>query len=672
MTVHLESDLDFSEVEFTSVPIFCGTFNGNGHKISGLQLNVDGSNQGLFRYLTAEAFVRDLRLEGELSPKGSGGVVGALAGRNEASVVNCAFFGTVEGIDVVGGLVGINGVTGIIENCTVGGTVSGSHFVGGIAGENHGVIRSCVNEARINATAVENRVALSEITVESLTASESGATATDIGGIAGNSSGVIRSCENKGTVGYRNMGYNIGGVAGTQSGYLVDCVNNGDVYGRKEVGGIVGHMEPFSELEYSRDALQILEGQLNTLSSMTSQVSSKAVANANSITSEVDQLRGHTETAMDAVNVLKPGSGADPDSIVAAQSALSSSINGITGSMNHISSAAGETASGLSRDMQAISGQINAMSNTLKQAGSNMGGSFTDISDDDTPKDTGGKVASSVNLGAVFGDMNIGGIAGAMAMENDLDAQEDWSVAGDESMNLSGEIRAVVSNCENKGVVSGSKTHIGGVVGWQYMGLVKECMNVGAVEASAADYVGGISGRSNGYIRVCDSKCTLYGDAYVGGIAGAAGIVTECRSMVEIYDARECVGAILGVSESSDTEEELPIRENYYLVTELDMGAIDGISYAGQAEPKVMEDFVALEDISTSFQTVTLRFVFETGQPVELTVPLGSSVAEKDIPQIPEKAGYVSQWDGLADVDLTQVIARSESEGAVAIYHGVP
>lgn len=41
--------------------------------------------------------------------------------------------------------------------------------------------------------------------------------ASDIGGIAGRSSGLILSCANTGSIGYAHVGYNVGGVVGRQS-----------------------------------------------------------------------------------------------------------------------------------------------------------------------------------------------------------------------------------------------------------------------------------------------------------------------------------------------------------------------------------------------------------------------------------------------------------------------
>ena len=111
-------------------------------------------------------------------------------------------------------------------------------------GNNLGVIRSCNNRSAVNTTAEENQVKLSDISFDTITGSESVSTVTDIGGIAGTSSGVIRQSKNRGNVGYQHMGYNVGGIAGTQTGYLYKCENFAQVYGRKEVGGIVGQMEP--------------------------------------------------------------------------------------------------------------------------------------------------------------------------------------------------------------------------------------------------------------------------------------------------------------------------------------------------------------------------------------------------------------------------------------------
>ena len=642
LQVSLEADLDLSGTDFESIPTFSGTFDGKNHMITGMEITGEGSTLGLFRYLTSSAVVKNLRVQGDMHPEGSREEIGGIAGKNEGTIFNCTFSGTISGSNEIGGIAGINAVTGIIEDCQVTGEIYGDHFVGGIAGQNDGVIRLCANRSVINGTAQQNEVKISDITIDTLKSSESADTVTDVGGIAGLSGGVIRECINYGNVGYKHMGYNIGGIAGTQSGYIVDCFNYADIEGRKEVGGIVGQMEPVSYIEYSEDTLQILQGQLDTMSALTNQASANAQNSASSISGQIGTLMGQVQDAKNAVEMLVDevdlsdvelpevslddielpevnledielpevdlenpelpevdlpevdlenpelpeidlpeidlenpelpevnlpevdiqtsdmsqitSQLPDADSIKAAQNALSSSMSAMQGTLSSIGSSVQGMTSTLSRDMQAISDQISVMSNTISNASDNLGGSVTDVSDQDTANDITGKVQTCVNYGNVLADRNVGGITGAMAMENDLDILEDWETIGEDSLNFQSEVRAVILACHNEGTVTARKQNAGGIVGWQPIGLVKNSLNTGSVEAEGADYVGGVSGISSGFIRKSYAKCEITGSSYVGGIEGSSTIVSNCCSMVLINEASEKAGAILGVA-NDDTSE---------------------------------------------------------------------------------------------------------------------
>ena len=95
----------------------------------------------------------------------------------------------------------------------------------------------------------------------------------DAGGISGFSDGIIASSNNTGQIGYEHVGYNIGGIAGRQSGIVTASVNTGKVYGRKDVGGIVGQMEPYIEVveaEKIRSSVDELHDLINkTFDDMT-------------------------------------------------------------------------------------------------------------------------------------------------------------------------------------------------------------------------------------------------------------------------------------------------------------------------------------------------------------------------------------------------------------------
>ena len=660
LSVTLNGNIDLTGHPFVGVPIFSGTFDGNGHRITGVAITVDGSVQGLFRYLTATATVRDLTVSGTVQPGGSKNEVGAIAGRNEGKIRNCIFTGTLSGSDYVGGIVGTNAVTGLIENCRTEGDIHGNHFVGGIAGKNAGVIRSCENTALVNTTPQQNSVEISDITLDTLTNTEDVNTVTDIGGIAGISSGVIRRSENRADVGYQHMGYNIGGIAGTQTGYIAECENYGNVRGRKEVGGIVGQMEPVSLIEYSEDALQILQGQLGTMSGLVNQASGNAQSNAGQITAQLDKLQDQARTAQDAVDAMFPDADdpylPDADAILAAQNTLSTTLDAMPGTLRGIVSATQNTLYSLNRDLNAISGQISTMSQTLSSASENIGGTITDISDLDTPELLTAKVEYCENLGNVLADLNVGGIAGALAIENDLDMVEDWLKDGETSLNFRAEVRAVILNCQNSGTVAGSKQNVGGITGWQSLGLVKDSCNTGKIDAQNANYVGGISGLSTGYIRSDYTKCEIHGKTYVGGIAGSGTVVTNTLSQVKLVDAKEKQGAILGYAEAPNNDAEDPISGNIYLRVGSDCGGIDSISYAGLAEAMDFNEFMELDNLPELFKRVTVRFVFGDGTVKKFTLPSGGRLSAGRIPEIPEKAGFMASWEGIEDADLSGVL----------------
>ena len=669
LSVILLTDIDLTGVDFSGIPIFCGNFDGNGHTVSGLSITRDGSNMGLFRYVDASGVIQNLTVSGAVTPDGSRSAVGGIAGHNAGKIQNCFFDGTVSGSDDVGGIAGINAITGIIDGCHSKGVITGDHRVGGVVGNNLGVVRSCNNRSGVNTTAEENQIKLSDISLETITGSESVSAVTDIGGIAGTSSGVIRQSKNRGNVGYQHMGYNVGGIAGTQTGYLYKCENFAQVYGRKEVGGIVGQMEPTTFIEYTEDTMQLLQSQLGTVSNLTGQAFSTIQDGNSDMGVQVDDLYNSLVDAKDALDTLLPN-GDDPyppdrDTIDAAINNANSSLAAAGSSLYAIMDSVNDTADSLSRIMRSIAGQISAMSATVGNASQNLGGTIEDISDRDTAEILSGKVEKCTNSGAVLGDLNAGGVVGAIAYENRLDPENDLQIGGDNSMNFDTQLRAVILGCENSGSVTAKRQNVGGIVGWMALGLTKDCLSTGSIDAEDANYVGGVAGRSDGYIRRCSAKSAITGNAYVGGIAGEGLTVTDCRSMVQLTGS-EKAGAILGFkgehsgflkSESDDTDEteEDTVTGNYYLTVGSDIGAIDGVSYADSAQPLEHDDFVELEGLDPIFKVISVRFVYDDGMMHTVTLAPGEALSPDSIPKLPEKAGYVGRWDGLADADLSDI-----------------
>ena len=815
-TVTLTADIDLTGSDFAGIPTFGGTLEGNGHTISGLTLSVEGSVQGLFRYLQQDALVENLQVTGTVQPGGTRADVGGLAGQNAGTIENCTFDGTVSGTTRIGGMAGSNTVTGTITGCTVSGSVYGDHFVGGMAGQNDGVISQCTNRAAVNTTVSQNEVKLDDLTLTDLLTTERAADITDIGGIAGNSAGVVRACTNRGAVGYDHIGYNVGGIAGSQTGYIEGCVNYGTVHARKEGGGIVGQMEPSSVLQYSQDTLQQLQGELSTLQGLMNQATRDASASSSELTARFEDLKNRVDSARSAVDTLlqkvengidigtrnltvtaladlagqgstggsAEGSGSsstqvtvtpapeespapettaapeetpgdttppveetpapepqpapegspspestapaealpdgeetdragtahgrpphrapelsveqsaegqgsadvwgdgalsldgqanltvpsvelnDQDGVTAARNSLSGSITAIADGVDALNADAGDHTQALIRDIQAITDQMNAIANTLLGAAENAGKGtvFEDVSDDDTDGDTEGKVFNCLNAGTVYADLNAGGIAGAMARENDLDPEDDTKVSGSSSMNMTYKTRIVVRSCTNQGTVEVKKQCGGGIVGSMELGSVWQSCSTADLTAADADYLGGIAGQSKSAIRQCAAKGRLSGDTWVGGIAGSGYTITDCRALVEV-SGKEQTGAIAGGLLAEDSlgnavnrlQDAASTVQGNFFVSET-LGGIDGVSYAGQAEPMAFADFAAQaeeENLPDGFSKITLTFVADGQTVAAVPVAYGGSFDPADAPAVPEKEGYIASWPDFARENIT-------------------
>lgn len=303
-TVILENDVDLHGVDFTPIPIFSGTFQGNGHTISGLTLTGSGNVRGLFRYIQSGATVQNLTVTGTIHPSERQDSLGLLAGSNAGRLLNCAASGTVMGDNRVGGLLGVNEAGGELVGCSFSGSVTGKHFAGGVAGENYGTLTRCSNSGSVNTKDLEDDPKTDYTNLAQINSMENVSAYTDIGGVAGYSKGTIQSCENSGAVGYDQIGYNIGGIAGRSAGWLDGCVNTGSVSGRKDVGGIVGQLEPEVLQTFSEDFLDKLLAQLDTLQNLMDRTANHADSISDSVHAQMDDLSDKVRDTKDIAKDL--------------------------------------------------------------------------------------------------------------------------------------------------------------------------------------------------------------------------------------------------------------------------------------------------------------------------------------------------------------------------------
>ena len=309
-TVSLDADISLEGIDFRPIPIFGGTFHGNGHTISDLELTDSSYPAGLFGILQESAVVQDLNVIGAVTPTGDKSNVGGIAGENRGTIQNCNFTGTVIGDTYTGGIAGHNTLTGTVKGCTAVGEVIGKEMTGGIVGYNEGVVSQCFNESLVNTIFFDPTISLSEL--NNLLTAELGIipildtvnVASDTGGIAGYSSGMILGCENNAVVGYSHVGYNVGGIVGRSCGHLANCKNHGAVYGRKEVGGIAGQMEPHISLNLTVDYVAQLKTELDTLQQMVNSAANHADAESAAISSRLNTIGGLVGSASGSAKEL--------------------------------------------------------------------------------------------------------------------------------------------------------------------------------------------------------------------------------------------------------------------------------------------------------------------------------------------------------------------------------
>ena len=583
LSVVLDEDLDFGGRAVMPVPSFSGTFYGNGHTIRGFRCASNGSHQGLFRYLEADGRILDLNVTGSVLPGGSRSSVGGIVGTNRGTVTGCSFSGTVEGLISVGGIAGEN--LGVISDCKSEGSVYGKHFAGGVAGYSDGTIRSCTNFAEVNTEIRDESLDIETLDIRdivgiNLVTTEDADTVSDVGGVCGISLGAVKGCVNEGTVGYQHYGYNVGGIAGRQSGQMEDSVNNGSVLGRKDVGGVVGQMEPYLILDDSSslaDEISALQAAMDaamgnmsanseTLGSSAQQVTDsgskltdhyvgEAIDDQSGVEEEQEKQEHRTDFQEAATDVGEAVGGAagslsedtvegikngelteeEKQELINAGGGLAS--GGGTGLIERIERreadreeelrAMEEENARMRAEYASLASGLNSMGRTLHGTLSGLAGDMKSVN------------AHYSNILTMFTNALSGNLQLRLMEDiSDLDTDEDMS--------------GKVLGCTNNGDVSGD-TDVGGVAG--AMGVEAEFDLEGLISANITDAVQ-ISTDSY-FARCIVRKCVNNGAVtakkdYNGGICGLAelGVISGNENYGDISAGGNYCGGIVGQSKS--------------------------------------------------------------------------------------------------------------------------
>ena len=213
----LANDIDLTGTKYAGISItpalsdaFSGTFDGNGHTISGLCINTKSKNGvGLFGTVNG-ASIQNLKVEGSVTGSNSafvGGIVGKV--QNCATIKNCSFTGTVANTKTSGSNVAAGGIVGRVNTIASGKSLS---------------IEGCANHAAVSAPyagGILGYATAKAITIESCYNDASVTGSTEAGGIFARitASASVENCYNSGTVGNKTYG----GIAGFSGAAILNC-----------------------------------------------------------------------------------------------------------------------------------------------------------------------------------------------------------------------------------------------------------------------------------------------------------------------------------------------------------------------------------------------------------------------------------------------------------------
>uniref|UniRef100_UPI003FEF4032 hypothetical protein n=1 Tax=Lachnospira sp. TaxID=2049031 RepID=UPI003FEF4032 len=640
--VKLTADIDVSGSDFKGISYFAGTFDGGSHIISGFNVDYKGSDFGFFRYIAESGFITNLNISGSINITGSQKNIGGIAGVNKGVINESSFSGKVNASTATGAIAGYNHENAKIVSCTSDADILATNQTGGIAGVNDGLISSCTSKSRVNTQELDTTLDIGGVDVGTLNLTQNVIDRNDMGGIAGESTGIISDCVNYGKIGFAHTGYNVGGIAGKQSGKVITCSNEGEIYGRKDVGGIVGQAEPDIESEYLNDrvddvqsSIDIINSTLNNMSSSMNNASSDVKSYTENI---IDQYKELLDKLQDKLN----GNNDNDEKIEDFVDDISKDIENSTvaDDIHGVADTVDSEIRTIADSIERISAQIKNIGNTVTETMDVVTSDddyIEDISSADSAQNSDGVIAKSVNRGAVHGDINAGGIAGTMNVEYDVDPEYDLDITETTNVRLRSTVSDVVIYCINYGEVNSKKDCAGGIVGLQELGLVYGSEGYGTVKSETGNYAGGIAGNSASAITDSYSLCNVESEDYTGGICGKGYTMQNCISIPAILGDGEAKGSLAGIIESDgEVSTNIFVNDIY--------GGIDDINYSGKADSASYEAVMAMENIPDGFHRVTLVFKADGNVIDTKNIAYNANLGVSELPAIPDKDGYYAQW----------------------------
>jgi len=434
-----------------------------------------------------------------------GYVAGGLVGSNQGTISDCSAECKVTGKYGVGGLVGDNQSSGVIELCYSSSNSTGDQYVGGLAGKNRGIISQSHSSGSVGVT---------------------GTFQSDIGGLVGrNITGEIYNCYSTTTV---IGGNDCGGLVGLNwmtddTTIISNCYSTGRVSGTHSLGGLVG---------------KNIDGTV-TNSFWDTQTSERSSSDGGTgkTTAQMQDPNTFLDSGWDFVEEAVNGTDDIwklyyPEGYPLLAWERYSWGSGVPSDPYLIYTA---------EEMQAIGAHAKDWDKCFKLMADidmsgytgtefNLIGHYEGVNDPDNKAfrgifDGNGHTiskftytSSGINCIGLFSY-----VSGIYAEIRDLTLTgvNISAGSGDFIGALVGRFGGVIANCSADGVITGDK-YVGGLVGYTWWGMLYDCYATGSVTGN--ENVGGLVGDS--YIAElfnCYATASVTGGIRVGGLVGDSG-----------------------------------------------------------------------------------------------------------------------------------------------------
>lgn len=496
----LLKELNLGRIDLDQNFVLDGNFDGNGLFIT-YEMDTtltSGGDLGLFESILASSSLVDLNVHGKFpSNPLTGANVGIIAGSNLGYINNCHAFAEIQfsgAMTSVGGVVGFNSAGAEVSDCASVGLIYANDSIGGIVGTNDGNVFSSVSLAHI----------------------QNNGSGANVGGIVGrHNNGLIENCGYQGNDTQTIVGLDyVGGIAGYSSGQIKSCMVIANIQSNNSAGGIVGIMDgPAGDIEmcsYSGriDGSQILGGIVGELNSTSGNVFNcyfdghiQGVLAVGGIIGRVN----NTGTPQYVDEVYAQGSidgggtfgGLIGNASAGAQLTLINSVSSveITATGNRIGGAVG------------LIGNTNILQNII---------SYGSVSGDFNIGGIAGDSAASIIDCQSYGDVTCfsntaGGLIGITGASGTIDDSTSFGSVespGDNVGGLIGVNNAPVNNCVSHSYINSTTAaaiNIGGLVG-QNFNTIDNSHAYGFVDSISTSFVGSLVGNNSGTVTVSCSS----------------------------------------------------------------------------------------------------------------------------------------------------------------------